>query len=36
LEWLDDNGDRLADALMTRWFKQDIDIRAAIDRAKGE
>ena len=36
LDWLDNNGDRLGDALMTRWIKLDIDIRAAIDAGKVE
>ena len=34
LDWINRNGDRLADALMTRWIKQNINIRAAIDEAK--
>ena len=36
LDWINRNGDRLADALMTRWIKQNINIRAAIDDAREE
>ena len=34
LDWLDENSDRLADALMTKWITKK-PLRAAIDDAKG-